>query len=190
MSEPFRILGVAGSIRRDSHNRAVLRAAQRLVPAGVVIDLFEGIGELPFFSEDEEGDRTPAEVLEFRERIDAADAFLVVTPEYNGSLPGVLKNALDWSSRPFGSTAIVGKPALVIGASTSPFGATWAQEHARMALQLSGARPYDGGYGVGKVADLRDDDGEISHLETEVALSTLLGEFVHWAKTPVGVDDF
>lgn len=190
MSEPFRILGVSGSLRRGSYNRAVLRAAQRLVPDGTAIETFDGIGELPFYSEDEEGELTPDAVLAFRQRIDEADAVLIVTPEYNGSLPGVLKNALDWSSRPFGNTAIVGKPALVIGASTSPFGATWAQEHTRKALQLSGARPYEVGHGVGKVADLLDDDGELAHLETEVALSTLLGEFVSWARSPVAVDDF
>ena len=188
MAKPIQLLGLSGSLRRDSHTRAVLRAAARQSD-GAVVDLFEGIGDLPYFNEDDEGERTPQSVIEFRRRIAESDGLVVVTPEYNGSLPGVLKNALDWASRPFGNTPIVGKPALVIGASTSPFGASWAQEHTRKALQLSGARVYEQGQSVGKVADLIADDGELAHDETESELRGLLEDFAEWAEAPPEIDD-
>lgn len=132
MADPFTILGIAGSLRRASYNRAALRAAQGLVPAGVRLDTFE-IDGLPGFSEDEE-QRPPPKVVELKRRIRAADAVLFVTPEYNYSVPGVLKNAIDWASRPYGDNAWGGKPAAVMGASIGRIGTARAQYHLRQSF--------------------------------------------------------
>ena len=118
MSKPVRILGIAGSLRRESYNRAALRAAAQLVPADATLDIFELDG-IPGFSQDEE-QNPPAKVVELKRRIREADAVLFVTPEYNYSVPGVLKNAIDWASRPYGDSAWSGKPAAIMGAPLGP----------------------------------------------------------------------
>src|ERR1044071_2896556 len=115
MSRPVRILGIAGSLRRQSYNRAALRAATELVPEGATVDIFELDG-IPGFSEDDE-QNPPEKVVELKRRIRESDAVLFVTPEYNYSIPGVLKNAIDWASRPYGDSAWNGKPAAIMGAS-------------------------------------------------------------------------
>src|SRR5919199_5807597 len=129
MSTPVRILGIAGSLRRASYNRAALRAATQLVPAGVTLDTFELDG-IPGFNQDEEHN-PPAKVIEFKRRIREADAILMVTPEYNYSVPGVLKNAIDWASRPYGDSAWSGKPVAIMGASVGTIGTARAQYHLR-----------------------------------------------------------
>jgi chromate reductase len=129
MNNPVKILGIAGSLRRESYNRAALRAAQQLAPEGVVIETFE-LNGIPGFSEDDE-EKPPAQVLELKKRIRAADAILFVTPEYNYSVPGVLKNAIDWASRPYGDSAWSGKPAGIMGASAGSLGSARAQYHLR-----------------------------------------------------------
>ena len=126
---PITILGIAGSLRQNSYNRGALRAAARLLPDGVTLDVFDLIG-LPGFNEDEE-DLPPALVIEFKRRIRAADALLFATPEYNYSIPGVLKNAIDWASRPYGDSAWSGKPAAIMGASLGTLGTARAQYHLR-----------------------------------------------------------
>jgi chromate reductase, NAD(P)H dehydrogenase (quinone) len=123
----MRVLGISGSLRRDSLNSALLRAAAERLPAGVELVEFEGLREIPPYDADLEEQAVPEAVRELREAILAADAVLVATPEYNHSIPGVLKNALDWASRPAGQSALSGKPAAAIGASTGMFGAVWAQ---------------------------------------------------------------
>ena len=190
MADPFRILGIAGSLRRDSHNGAVLRAASELLPDGAALETYDELGLLPHYNEDDDTGERPAAVREFYERVAAVDALLVVTPEYNGSVPGVLKNALDWASRPYGSSVLMAKPALVIGASTSPFAAAWAREHARKALQLSGARPYESGYGVGKVDTKRSASGVFEDATDLDALRELFASFVAGSLLPVPDDDF
>jgi chromate reductase len=115
MNQPIRILGIAGSLRRKSYNRAALRAAQQLAPEDAVIDIFELDG-IPVFSEDDER-QPPVKIVELKKRIRDADAILFVTPEYNYSIPGGLKNAIDWASRPYGDNAWNGKPVAVMGAS-------------------------------------------------------------------------
>jgi len=126
------ILGIVGSLRKDSYNRALLKAAQELAPDGAVLSLIELHG-IPVFNQDDEM-APPATVLEFKRRVLAADAILFATPEYNYSVPGALKNAIDWASRPYGKSAWLGKPAAVMGASTGSLGTVRAQYHLRQIL--------------------------------------------------------
>ena len=126
------ILGIVGSLRKDSYNRLALKAAQELVPDGAVLSLVELHG-IPVFNQDTEM-ALPAAVLEFKRQILAADAILFATPEYNYSISGVLKNAIDWASRPYGESAWTGKPAAMMGASTGSLGTARAQYHLRQVL--------------------------------------------------------
>src|SRR5579884_3118403 len=138
----MRILGVSGSLRRDSHNTRLLRRAGQLLPPGVELVEYEGLKLLPPFDEDDE----PApgrEVERWRAAIEEADGLLFATPEYNSSIPGQLKNAVDWASRPFNDTVLRNKPVAVIGASTGMFGAVWSQAELRKALAAAGARVID-----------------------------------------------
>jgi chromate reductase, NAD(P)H dehydrogenase (quinone) len=137
--QTMKILGLSGSLRRDSYNRALLREAATQMPAGVELVVYEGIGELPIYDADIETPR-PEPVERFAQAILEADGVLVATPEYNSSIPGGLKNAFDWASRPAGESVMTGKPAAVIGASTGMFGAVWAQAEARKVLGATGAR--------------------------------------------------
>lgn len=130
--DKMNILGIVGSLRKDSYNRAALRAAQELVPSGAELNLIELQG-IPVFNQDDEMSMPPV-VLEFKRRILAADAILFATPEYNYSLPGVLKNAIDWASRPSGGNAWQGKAAAVMGASLGSLGTARAQYHLRQIL--------------------------------------------------------
>jgi chromate reductase len=129
MNSPLTILGIAGSLRKGSYNRATLRAAQKLAPEGARIEIFE-IDGIPGFNQDEE-QNPPARIVELKKRARAADAILFVTPEYNYSIPGVLKNAIDWASRPYGDSAWDGKPVAVMGASIGTLGSARAQYHLR-----------------------------------------------------------
>src|SRR5580692_3141506 len=132
MNSHVRILGLAGSLRRGSYNQAALRAARLLVPENSEIDHFQ-LDEIPMFNEDDEK-HPPSSVLELKECIRSADAVLIVTPEYNYSIPGVLKNAIDWASRPHGDSAWPGKPAAIMGASLALIGTARAQQHLRQIL--------------------------------------------------------
>jgi chromate reductase len=135
----MRILAVSGSLRADSHNTSLLRAAIDEAPEGVEVELWEGLGELPVYDQDLDDDDLPEAVLRLRETWGAADAILFATPEYNGSVPGGLKNAIDWASRPRIEAALVNKNVAVIGASTGQFGAMWAQADLKRILGLTGA---------------------------------------------------
>lgn len=132
MNDPIRILGLAGSLRKASYNRAALRAAQQLVPAGAQLDSIELDG-LPLFNQDDEASPAPA-VVRLKEKILQSDAVLFVTPEYNYSVPGVLKNAIDCASRPYGQNAWKGKPAAIMGASIGMIGTARAQYHLRQMM--------------------------------------------------------
>jgi chromate reductase, NAD(P)H dehydrogenase (quinone) len=136
----MKVLGISGSLRRDSHNSALLRTAGERLPAGVELVEYHGLREIPPYDADTEEAGTPAVVEDLRKAIREADAVLIATPEYNHSLPGQLKNALDWISRPAGKSALMGKPAAAIGASTGMFGAVWAQAEARKVLAALGGR--------------------------------------------------
>jgi chromate reductase len=136
----MRVLGISGSLRRDSLNSALLRVAAERLPAGAELVEFEHLREIPPYDADDELAGTPDAVAELREAIRGADAVLIATPEYNHSIPGVLKNALDWASRPAGKSALNGIPAAAIGASTGMFGAVWAQAETRKVLGALGGR--------------------------------------------------
>jgi len=136
----MRILGISGSLRRDSYNAALLRAAAELMPDDVELEIWDGLKSVPPYDQDDDAAGAPAEVRELRSRFAAADAVLIATPEYNASIPGQLKNALDWVSRPAATNPLRNKPAAVIGASTGAFGAVWAQAELRKVLSTIGAR--------------------------------------------------
>ena len=132
MADKLKILGIAGSLRKASYNRAALRAAQKLAPQDATIEIFELDG-IPGFNQDEEKN-PPRKVSELKSKVRAADAILLVTPEYNYSIPGVLKNAIDWASRPYGDSAWNGKPVALMGASVGLFGTARAQYHLRQSF--------------------------------------------------------
>jgi chromate reductase, NAD(P)H dehydrogenase (quinone) len=176
----MRVLGIAGSLRRDSYNHALLREAAERLPAGAEMVEFERLREIPPYDADLEELETPAAVAELREAMREADAVLVATPEYNHSIPGVLKNALDWASRPAGQSALTGKPAAVIGASTGMFGAVWAQAETRKVLGALGGRVVEAELPVARAADLyRDGQVELSPEQSQrlsEILATLASE--------------
>lgn len=135
----IRIAALVGSLRADSLNRRIAETLRAKAPAGVTIEIVDGLGEVPFYNEDIDGETAPEAATRLRETVDAADRVLVVTPEYNGTMPAVLNNAIDWLSRPYGAGAVVGKPFAVIGATPTPYGGTWSHEHARRSAKIAGA---------------------------------------------------
>ena len=158
----MKILGISGSLRRDSYNTGLLRAAAELLPEGVELELWEGLKAVPPYDQDDDGPEAPAAVAELRSAVAGADAVLIATPEYNASIPGVLKNALDWVSRPLRSNPLRNKPAAVIGASTGAFGAVWAQAELRKVLGTIGARVLEGDVAVGHAPTRFDEDGRLT----------------------------
>jgi chromate reductase, NAD(P)H dehydrogenase (quinone) len=182
----MRVLGISGSLRRDSFNTALLRAAAERLPGGVEFVAFERLAEIPAYDADlEEGAETPAAVADLRAEMRAADAVLVSTPEYNSSIPGALKNALDWASRPAGESALMGTPAAVIGASTGMFGAVWAQAETRKVLGALGGRVLEREFPFPRAQDAYS-DGELRlSPEQSQALEELLRELVASAEEAV-----
>ena len=180
----MRILGIAGSLRRGSHNRRLLRAAGDQLPSGVDLLEWDGLATLPAFDEDLE--QTPPPVVRsFLRAIESADALLIATPEYNASLPGALKNALDWASRPFPDNVLRDKPSAVIGASTGLFGAVWAQAEVRKVLKASGAHVVETELPVGLAAGAFTPEGGLADPELTARLSDLLGDLVREVSSPV-----
>ena len=157
----MRVLAISGSLRRDSHNTALLRAAAEHAPAGVEVERWQGLEAIPPYSEDDDGDGAPAAVTELRSLLAGADAVLFSTPEYNHSIPGALKNAIDWVSRPVATNPLRGKPVAVVGASTGMFGAVWAQAELRKVLGALGARVLDAELAVAH-AHMRVDGGRLA----------------------------
>jgi chromate reductase len=175
----MRILAISGSLRAASFNTALLRAAADLAPEGVSVELYEGLDRLPAYNEDVDIDPAPAAVVQLRDRIAAADALIVSTPEFNGTMPGHLKQAIDWASRPYGqASSLWGKPALVIGASVTDYGAIWAQDHVRKALGIAGARVHEGELALARARERFDADGALAHADSESQLVALLETFV------------
>jgi chromate reductase len=157
----MRILAINGSLRRGSHNCALLQAAAGVFPRGVELERFDGLRAVPPYDEDRDVEPAPAPVRALREAIASADAVLFSTPEYNASIPGQLKNALDWASRPFPDNVLRGKPVAVVGASTGMFGAVWAQAELRKVLGTIGARVVDRELPVAAVHEAFDADGRL-----------------------------
>jgi chromate reductase len=174
----MRVLGISGSLRGDSHNSALLRAAAERLPAGAELIPFERLGEIPPYNEDVEVGSVPEVVRDLREAIRGADAVLIATPEYNHSIPGQLKNALDWASRPAGKSALSGKPAATIGASTGMFGAVWAQAELRKVLGAMGGRVLEVELPVAHANDLRHGDRLELEPEQSERLDEILAELV------------
>jgi chromate reductase len=173
----MRVLGIAGSLRGDSHNLRLLRAAAALLPPEAEFVRFSGLKAIPPFDEDDEPAPGQA-VIDWREQIAAADALLFATPEYNSSIPGVLKNAVDWASRPFDGAALRNKPAAVIGASTGMFGAVWAQAELRKALAAAGARVIDSELPVADSENAFNPDGTLAEPDQTLALGEILAELL------------
>jgi chromate reductase, NAD(P)H dehydrogenase (quinone) len=155
----MRVLAISGSLRAGSHNTGLLRAAQALAPAGIDVQVWDGLRAVPPYDADEDVDPAPAGVEALRNAIAHADALLIATPEYNSSIPGALKNALDWASRPFATNVLRGKPAAVIGSSTGHFGAAWAQAELRKVLGTIGARVVDAELVVPMAHEVLREDG-------------------------------
>ncbi len=174
----MRVLGISGSLRHDSHNSALLRAAAERLPAGAELIPFERLAEIPPYDEDVEVEGVPEAVRDLREALRAADAVLIATPEYNHSIPGQLKNALDWASRPAGESSLNGTPAAVIGASTGMFGAVWAQAELRKVLGAMGGRVLEAELPVAHAADLHHDDRLELEPEQSEQLDEILAELV------------
>jgi chromate reductase, NAD(P)H dehydrogenase (quinone) len=159
----MKVLGISGSLRRDSHNTQLLKAAGELVEAaGVEFEIYPDLKLVPPYDEDDDVDRAPAAVSQLRAAVAGADAVLVSTPEYNSSIPGQLKNAVDWLSRPAGAGALLNKPAAVIGASMGLFGAVWAQAELRKTLSAAGARVVEGEVAVGHAHTRFDEAGRLN----------------------------
>jgi chromate reductase len=174
----MRVLGISGSLRRDSHNTALLRAAAALLPPGAELELWEDLkGVPPYDADDDEGlDLRPESLRSLADAIAEADVVLFSTPEYNHSIPGALKNALDWISRPLAESPLRGKPVGVIGASTGLFGAVWAQAELRKVLSAIGARVIDRELPVGLAADAFTEHGRLADADLELVLADLLAE--------------
>jgi chromate reductase len=175
------VLAISGSLRRGSHNTRLLQATRRLLPAGAELELFSRLAEIPPYSEDEEHVVPPA-VAALRAAIAAADAILIATPEYNGSIPGQLKNAVDWISRPPAGSPLRAKPVAVIGASTGLFGAVWAQAELRKVLGTIGARVVDLELPVGQAHEALDEEGLPGDAAAREQLQAVLDALVELAQ--------
>jgi chromate reductase len=171
----MKILAISGSLRRDSHNTALLRAAVDLLPPEVEVYRYEGLAAIPAFNEDDVPSR-PAAAQDFWDAVAGADGVLISTPEYNSSIPGVLKNALDWLSRPLQDSPLRNKPAAVIGGSTGMFGAVWSQAETRKVLGAIGARVVDRELPVPAVHEQFHESGKLSDAELEAELVISLTE--------------
>ncbi|MGD0221931.1 MAG: NAD(P)H-dependent oxidoreductase [Terriglobia bacterium] len=181
MNTPLTILGIAGSLRKASFNRAALRAAQQLVPDGASLEIFDLDG-IPPFNQDDEA-HPPERVTLFKQRIRAADAILIVTPEYNYSIPGVLKNAIDWASRPYDDNSWDGKPVALMGASVGAMGTSRAQYHLRQVLVFINMYPLNKPEVMITNASQRfDAKGNLTDAETKAHIQKLLVALVAWAK--------
>ena len=179
----MRVLGISGSLRRDSHNTELLRAAATLLPSGVEFELYDGLRDIPPYDEDADkaSPAQPEAVQELKRRIADADAVLFATPEYNHSVPGVLKNAMDWVSRPLADTPLKGKPVAVIGASTGMFGAVWAQAELRKVLGAIGAKVLDRELPVPMADEIVRDREKLESSGTHSLIVGILAELLETA---------
>jgi chromate reductase len=179
MSKLVRVLGIAGSLRGGSYNRAALRAATELLPEDATLDIFELDG-IPGFNQDEE-QNPPAKVVELKRRVRESDAILIVTPEYNYSVPGVLKNAIDWASRPYGDSAWDGKPVAIMGASIGSIGTARAQYHLRQSFVFLNMYPINQPeVMIGNASQRFDAAGNLIDEATKEHIRHLVKNLVDW----------
>lgn len=179
--DTFRILGFAGSLRKGSYNRMLLNACCGLLPKGAEIKIFD-LGSIPIFNADLESSMPPV-VLDLKSKVRAADAILIITPEYNYSVPGVLKNVLDWASRPFGDNSFDKKPVAIMSASTGMFGGSRAQYHLRQMLVFLNAYPLSRPEVFVPFAPQKfSADGKLTDLYTQVHVQKLLDALVSWSR--------
>ena len=178
---PVRIIGIAGSLRKDSYNRALLDVAASLVPDSIDLQVFDRLGEVPVFSEDTE--HSPMGVAALRRAISAADGVMFATPEYNRSVPGVVKNAIDWLSVSEPSEGLGGVPVAVVGATTGPWGTRIAQVSLQQMLVSVGAcvLPSPSVF-IPRADTLFDDDGTLRDQTTAERLGELLESFEKWIR--------
>jgi chromate reductase, NAD(P)H dehydrogenase (quinone) len=169
-----KILGISGSLRRGSYNTRLLEAAAELLPEGVELEFFDGVKVMPHYDEDDDVEPAPDPAARLRETITGADAVLIATPEYNSSVPGQLKNALDWASRPLMTNSMRFKPVAVAGASTGAFGAVWAQGELRKVLAAMGARVVEAEVAVGHAPTRFDEQGRLVDEDIREQLAELL----------------
>jgi chromate reductase len=180
----MKVLGLSGSLRRDSYNARLLRAAASELPPGTEFEVWDGVRELPYYDEDVDVDPAPHTARDLRAAIAAADAVLISTPEYNASIPGALKNAVDWASRPRATSSLKGKPILVVGASTGLFGAVWAQAELRKVLRTAGADPLEEEVPVGQAHEAFAEDGSLRDPDLRAALVDAVAALVRETATP------
>lgn len=171
----MRLLAISGSLRSDSHNTRLLRIAVEEAPASVDVQIWGGLAEVPPYDGDADHGAGPEPVSRFRELIAEADGLIFATPEYNSSVPGVLKNAIDWASRPRATTPLAGKPAGVMGAATGQFGAVWAQAELRKVLGATGGRVVDAEFALALADEAFDAAGSLSDGVALDALRELVG---------------
>lgn len=182
----MRIIALVGSLRRDSYSARLARAAADLAPDGVEIVPAAGLSLLPGYNQDDDTDSTiapapesaPEAVESLREQIAGADAILVVTPEYNAGPPGLLKNAIDWASRPHGSSALAGKPAAIVSSSPMPFGGIWANQQLRKSFTITGTPTVERELAIGKVDEKLDASGRLIDDAARTDLVNLLTDLV------------
>src|SRR3954454_12855 len=176
----MRVLAISGSLRSDSNNTALLRALRGEAPSGVEVEIWKGLKEIPPYDADDDLVPGPHTVETFRQLVREADAVFFATPEYNSSVPGALKNALDWASRPLATNAFRNKPVAVIGSSAGAFGGVWAAAELRKVLGAMGARVVDAELAVGHAREKLGDDGRLADDDVRQglrdALETLLAE--------------
>ena len=181
MSENTTVLVLVGSLRAASVNRQIAELAAETAPHGVVLNVYQGLGEVPFYNEEIDNADAPAAVVALRGAGAEADAVLVVTPEYNGSIPAVLKNAIDWMSRPFGAGAVKDKPLAVIGAAAGQYGGVWAHDETRKSFGIAGPRVIDS---IKLSVPLSALDGE--HPRENAELVSTVGEVIEKLVAEVG----
>ena len=183
---PTRVLGISGSLRRESYNTALLRHAGELFKAeGADFEIYAGLRDIPPYDQDDDVEDAPEAVARLRAAVAEADAVFLTTPEYNSSIPGALKNALDWVSRPLTTNVMRNKPVAVVGASAGIFGAVWAQAEVRKVLGAMGARVADGEVVVGQAMDRFDGDGRLNDPNLEQQLRALARALIAEARSAV-----